>query len=115
MVKIYVLINPVTKEVFYVGATKGDLSVRLKCHIRDAFSESWVRPGTNKHCRRKLIHKLVKSAAAPIIQKMFECERIKSKEMEQTVYQLFHKNGIRLLQDGNKFYSHSHTISKSKS
>lgn len=70
---VYTLAHPITKDVFYVGVTQRDLSVRLKYHIKSALSEpgSWVK--------RDFIKNILNFGLTPIIEPV---ETVVSKSYE---------------------------------
>lgn len=59
MYKVYVLINPITDKVFYVGYTK-DILLRYAGHIREA----WSKPESEKS---KIIKECILTQKPPII------------------------------------------------
>lgn len=69
-VKIYVLIDPISFKVRYIGRTKGSLSNRLSRHICDAKYQKYYR-NTHKVCWIKSLLVLNKR---PIIRQVIEVE-----------------------------------------
>ena len=73
-IKIYTLYNPISKDIFWVGQTAGELEVRLKGHIR----ESEENAVSNK---REIIKSIISLGEKPIIEEVesFTCNSINDK------------------------------------
>lgn len=68
--KIYVLFDPVTKDVRYVGFTTHELKMRLKAHIGE--TKSYLKQGKKFSHKLNWINSLLKKELKPEI--MFICE-----------------------------------------
>ncbi len=88
---IYVLLDPATKEIRYVGKTTKSLNSRLKSHMREA------KVNKNKHHRSCWLRSLNK---APLIKSIFECaddvDGYFGSIVEQKIIKQFKAKGFRL-------------------
>lgn len=101
MVKIYALVNPVTGDPFYVGATCGSLKSRLRKHVLDSYYCS----GQDLVWRRnELIRKILSSKLIPEIIYLFSCKRSLVPEIEKCTHLLFSIAGFEMLQCDNMFH-----------
>lgn len=64
---IYALINPITSEVFYVGATTRLLSLRLSGHLTEA------RQRLGNKQKGYIIRTILEQGAVPLIQELETC------------------------------------------
>ena len=88
MVKIYVLLHPITKEIRYVGKTTEALNRRLCKHV-------YARNGTSKIS--KWIGKLHKQDLRPIIELLTECSKDKWQSIEKYWIAEFQSLGYNLM------------------
>lgn len=101
MVKIYILIDPITNEIRYVGKTVSTLNQRLNGHVHEA------KTGVNFH-KKHWFAKLEKQGLKPIIKQIDEVEDADWKEKERYYISLYKQTGnrlINLLEGGNGFTS----------
>jgi len=99
IVSIYALVNLVTQEPFYVGATISDLKKRLQQHLARLTS----RPGETIQRRRKLMKLLIKSKTPSQIMLLTTCQRIEADYYESYYYNLFVSAGFDLIQSSHSF------------
>lgn len=92
MIKIYALVNPITKEVFYIGATKGILKYRLSQHISES---KWDGAKSKKQL---LIKHLLKKNKRPLVILLKEVDIKLASEFETFYYNYYKSLGYDLLQ-----------------
>lgn len=95
MVKIYCLIDPFTKKVFYVGATSQPLHKRLLSHISENIKS--VFTGIKRVKQLKILELLAKGKK-PIIRLLAETTENNSAKFETKYYNYYTERGIKLLQ-----------------
>jgi hypothetical protein len=86
-VKIYALVNPITKQIRYIGKTKNTLKVRLSQHLRDS---------NLKTHKNKWIKSLAKNDLKPEIMLIEEVDESCWKEKEISYITLFKNLGYKL-------------------
>ncbi len=89
MVIVYVLINPLNNEPFYVGSTN-NLKVRLSAHKRG-------HEGTKE--KKELIRQLYKAGKEPSTLLLFKCSEKAAAKAEAHVFNLLTCEGYDLLND----------------
>lgn len=110
---IYVLKNPDTDEVRYVGKTSKDLTRRLNQHIYDSESE-------NRNKRKNWITKILSQGKIPLIEEIDHCNWEDSQEKEIYWIKYYRDLGVNLVNstdggEGNLGYIKSEeTINKLK-
>lgn len=110
---IYVLKDPYTDEVRYVGKTVKKLNYRLKQHIYDSKSES-------RNKRKNWISKILNGGKIPLIEEIDYCIWEDSQEKEMYWIDYYKKLGIDLINstDGGEgnlgFVKNEETINKLK-
>ena len=102
-IKIYALVNPLTKQIFYVGATSTEIEVRLSGHLNQARNEI----GNKK--RNSVIKDIIKNGDRPEIVLLNTCSKERVDYYESFYYKLFLSIGYDMLQNDNSFtYSVQH-------
>jgi len=97
IIHIYILINPINKQVFYVGATKNTNS-RLKAHIKSAIYGSMS-------FKSKIIRQILESNFEPEIVSIDTCSIEKASDTEEFYIELFKFYGFKLRQNERSGYS----------
>lgn len=108
---IYVLRDPETKVIRYVGKTVHSLHRRLTQHLYDA------RTKEKRNHRLNWIKKIVNEGQLPIIEEIDKCKWNESQEREQYWIKFYRKNGANLINEtdggeGNLNYHKSEEIIK---
>lgn len=117
MYKIYVLINPLTRLPFYVGATKNSLNSRLNNHIRDAKDVLQATISLKKimYKRALLINELCIIGKPPIVELITTFDdNTAIDKMESHYYNFYTNSGITLLQSPYIFTYESHNCVPNK-
>lgn len=102
--KVYVLVEPVTLKVRYIGITKKSLKDRLRSHIYEAK----YTPEFNWH-KSRWINKLLKMNAKPIIKqiKVFPT-REEAEKLESEMILKFKHRLVNIALDSGTFSSNGH-------
>lgn len=103
-IKIYCLVNPVNEYPFYVGATNGNLNVRLSAHLSevagDLFYYWFSPPGLKHYVLREFIDRGIK----PTIVLLHTCTIHDVDYYERFFYNLLISQGFLLTNDTTRFY-----------
>jgi len=99
-INIYALINPINNEVFYVGATKHPINIRLGGHLSSNFSD--YKTGVVVD-RVNLINAIQEKGKNPEIRLLKEVPLDEVDFYEKYYYDYYVSHGCNLLQDGTKF------------
>ncbi len=95
MIRIYCLIDPFTKKVFYVGATQKALTERLAAHISENIKS--VFTGFKRAKQLKILELLAKGKK-PIIKLLAETTEKDAHTFEMKYYNYYTERGLKLLQ-----------------
>jgi hypothetical protein len=104
MMQIYCLVNPITNQPFYVGATKVILKNRLSAHIHEALTfrlNKYVpQISQNKHA---IIKELTESNLKPKIDLLFISPLPAVEYYEAFFYDMLKKQGFTLFNSPSHF------------
>ena len=108
-VSIYYLKDPRNGYVFYVGATKRNLKIRLNDHLSEANDGIMARGVA--YIRKCLIRDIIKSNKKPVIKLILQCPLSDAGGMEEKYFYLYStKKNILLQQQGHFTYTKSRGI-----
>ena len=101
MVIIYVLVNPLDNQPFYVGSTQGTLKDRMSMHLTNLFFTFKM----SESVRRKvaIILGIQYAGMQPIIKPIFYCSKDVATNCEKAAYHLLLSKGYELHQLSNRF------------
>jgi hypothetical protein len=97
-ITIYCLINPLTNEPFYVGATVNPLQVRLSEHL---FSSTCH--GGFQQQRHDMMARIMKKKMRPVIFPLVVTTEKRVDYYEEYYYKRYTRMGFKLLQRNDKF------------
>lgn len=100
-IRIYTIVDPLTGDPFYVGATKYMVKYRAKGHISDAVNNVCLT-GTKAELRRK-IRSIISKHMKPVFIELFSVDATEAGDAEEAVHILFSLAGFRLMQCGNEY------------
>jgi hypothetical protein len=99
MIKVYCLINPLTGNPFYVGATKGRLSTRLSQHIGEAMGVNTYYIRSISDDKKDLIRIAMYYQERPTAKLLYSSDSLfDAGYYEEFFYNLFTLQGYTLLQ-----------------
>lgn len=106
MYTIYILQDPRTEQVRYVGVTRQQIRRRLSGHLAEA------RRGDNTH-RSRWIRALLTEGVEPVVVSLFKAEPDAWQEMERAVIAAYREAGAPLVNatdGGDGVFGHTHSV-----
>lgn len=102
MINIYCLINPINNKPFYVGATKGRLSYRLYCHVKES-----ANPLYNHTMKAIVINEIIDRGYKVKIDLLLSCHLTASDFYEKFFYDMLLMQGYSLVNYPSQFFYYS--------